>query len=112
MLIKKTLTALSVVALVAGVPNMAFAADANSVGQSQVFKTGKGAAAGQQESGGNGIRTYYKKTEPWEQTKLNRIGHQDGGNSINEFSQPYLHRKNVRLLSLMAICTILLRVKS
>ena len=33
MFIKKTLTALSVVALVAGVPSMAFAADANFVGQ-------------------------------------------------------------------------------
>ena len=52
MFIKKTLTALSVVALVSGAPSMAFSADANSGGQSQVFKTGKGAAAGQPQSSG------------------------------------------------------------
>ena len=52
MFVKKTLTALSVVALVAGAPSMVFAADAASVNkQSQVFKTGQGAAAGQQQQG-------------------------------------------------------------
>ena len=54
MFIKKTLTALSVVALVAGAPSVVLAADANSGGQSQVFKTGKGAAAGQQAGGAAG----------------------------------------------------------
>ena len=47
MLIRKSLAAVSVVALVAGAPSMAFSADASSIGQSQIFKTGKGAAAGQ-----------------------------------------------------------------
>ena len=55
MLVKKILVSLSVLALLGGTPAILNAADADNVlNKRQIFKTGKGAAAGQTAAGSGG----------------------------------------------------------